>query len=188
MISWKRLGPDGTWEPFDLNWLSMYPAFFSDTGRMAFVRLAKSRITYGRAFVRWTPPLQMKGVGRVISVRMPNEDLARRNLEVTVEGASGGLCKIELKLAGNEVQVANINPEGQSASSADLAIKLAAHCSSSRSVLDLAESALSDFRFATLGRDNANMSEFVNEGAYYTIRLFQLSKSPILWIAKHVAG
>jgi hypothetical protein len=185
LMLWQRVTAGRGREPYELNWLSMYPAFFSDSGRMAFVRLAKSRITYARSVVRWNEPLDVGDVGRVTAVQMPHENLSRRNLEIAVDGRTAGACKVQVKLMGSDLQLAGIEADPYRFGSQDLARELGAHLAAPASLRSLVERALSDFRYSTLGRDNPNMRQFVEAGPYYRIRLYELGKSPVLWIAKH---
>ena len=92
LTKWTITEPHAPDTTLDLAHLSMHPALFTDTNRMAFLRVGKTRITYAR-FSLWLPrrPLRLRSpqtdgaisaVEAVITVTFPDEVVNEVNMQL----------------------------------------------------------------------------------------------------------
>jgi len=92
LTKWIVTDPNAPDTTLDLAHLSMHPALFTDTKRMAFLRVGKTRITYAR-FSLWLPqrPLRLRSpqtdgaisaVEAVVTVTFPNEVVNEVNMQL----------------------------------------------------------------------------------------------------------
>jgi hypothetical protein len=93
LTKWIVTDPNAPETTLDLAHLSMHPALFTDSKRMAFLRVGKTRITYARFSVRLNSrPLKvpspkrdgtMSAVDAVIDVTFPHEVVKDVNMKLT---------------------------------------------------------------------------------------------------------
>jgi len=92
LTKWIVTDPNAPDTTLDLAHLSMHPALFTDTKRMAFLRVGKTRITYARFSVQLT--------NRPMRLRSPHYDgaVSPINAEVTVTFPAAVVNDVNMKL------------------------------------------------------------------------------------------
>lgn len=184
LTDWIRVGEGGKSVPYHLKRLAIYPAYLSDEGRMAFVRLAKYRITYFRSEVNW-PTNSITLGDRLVKgdVSFPKKDCRRKNVVLTLKEQGVGLCRIALRFSGLGAVVVTKKFEMEDSSRISLQDFKGSLDEQLRSPEKLLEKFLAKFTYSVLGRDKKNVREYLDDG-YYRISVIPFGDTPILLIAK----
>jgi hypothetical protein len=88
--------------------LKMYPVLLTDSGRMGFARVTKSRITYVRFGVDWNARLEIDQLSTSVKVTFPKSNTLESNIVVTFteeEGASLNPVRVRLRFDGCVLEV-----------------------------------------------------------------------------------
>ncbi|MBB1510638.1 hypothetical protein [Tessaracoccus sp. MC1756] len=187
MTIWTQADADGAPTTVRLHRLLMYPLILNPSGRMAFARVGRRRISYVRQAVDWSDPVLIGDRLYTLKARFPKQHFEQENMHLVVrptarpaagvelgvrfDGTSGTLTRL-ISLQDGE---SDIDPTGQTALLRELTVHL-----SDASVLEgVLRSALKPFRYKTLGRDNHNADEFFPEG-WLELALFKFGDRSVV--------
>ncbi|MRJ75461.1 hypothetical protein GEV29_02835 [Aeromicrobium sp. SMF47] len=89
LTQWRNPSSGNRVRTKQLERLSYHPMIVAHSGRMAFVRLAKRRISFFKSSVRFMQPRVVDGLPLWISLTMPERDTGHHNLQVTLSERPG---------------------------------------------------------------------------------------------------
>lgn len=165
--------------------LDMRPMILTDSGQMAFGRIAKTRISYVRTSVRWGSSITLRGKLVDLSVTFPRDELDIRNvsLQLASRACRGLSATVHLLFNGGGVRAASweVAEGGYSAALVD---EFRAACEE----LFATDEAMREsfkrfvgkgFRYKELRRDDINADDYF-ENVWYRVGLVEFADSPIL--------
>lgn len=197
LTHWLTRAYDGAVSFAPLERLSFYPIVLNPSGRMAFGRVAQTRITYVRDSVKWTRPREILGGSYGLTVRFPSDGLESSNLhmELSVSGQPA-YATLELRLRFDGLEATLTDWEIQANSSAGA---YAAHYVGSQSeylhaladqlhesLEELVASAFAPFTLSELGVGNHNADEFFPRG-WVRVALVDYGARRVLVVTPHTA-
>jgi len=214
-LVWASLQSVGDWDPYDslvadrdssltrwmtrtpagersftiLKRLQMYPILLNPSGRMAFGRVADTRVTYIRKAVNWTTSRRILGQLYRVRVRFADELKSPHNLEMTLSHpGSPGMASLTLFIlfTGESSSLVrldvNTNPHQRLSDSGaregDLQ-RLATQLEDPPTLDRIVSNALSTFKYSELGIGNRNASDFFPPG-WVRVTIIDYLDKPIL--------
>ena len=186
LTEWDEIDEAGILHTRNLARLSMYPAFLADSGRMAFVRVADSCITYFRSSIDWTGKTFALGdLVLNVSLTFPEHDTYRRNILVDLKAEGIGRCRlpirysdVDTKLVIEDVEIEGNGFEDGNLFEESIRIKL---LSAPDTIEELLKEFLSHFTYNTLGRDHKNVRDYLDK-IHYTIFVIEIRSTPVIFI------
>jgi hypothetical protein len=181
---------DGGLVPYGLPRLKMIPALDSMTGRMAFVRLASSRITYVRTAVRWNRAYVLDETRTLrVTVDLPSSQTRRRNMLVTAEDwyDPSLRCRLHLKFTGRDLELVAIKADGQSwrhKTYGELTETLREHLTEAQGKARFVGAFLRSFKYSSLDVEHKNVRDFF-DGHRYRLSLVEVAEVPVLLVRKY---
>lgn len=181
LTKWVR---DGS--PVNLRHLEMVPVIRSDTGRMAFARVAKSRITYLRSDVDWGHgrPINILGNSLGVRIKFPAEDCARRNIVATLPIAPRRSVRVNLKFDGSDLHLVSVQSVARTEVPdpdplALLKTLIWAHFSSPEGREKFFKRYMSRFTYGRLGIENKNARDFFGSSPF-GLYVVELAETPVI--------
>lgn len=192
LTHWRTRAGDGAVSFTSLKRLNFYPIVLNPSGRIAFGRVAQTRITYIRSSVKWTRPREILGGRYNVTVRFPSEGLESSNMHMELSvGGHPELATLGLRLRFDGIELTLHDWEVRTNSRAGA---YAVHFVDSQtkhlealvhqlhepsSLEELVGSAFAPFTFSELGVGNRNADEFFPRG-WVQITLIDYGARPVL--------
>lgn len=200
LTRWRTRQSNGDMTSTALTRLNFYPIVLNPSGRMAFGRIAQTRITYIRSSVKWTRPRELFGRMYNLTVRFPDTGLDSVNIEIslTVSGQPEyvslelGIRFDGLEATLNRWEVQETHPSSTLRSSyvsqqTSLLEQLTGTLQDSSNLVDLVASAFATFTYSELGIGNRNATEFFPRG-WVRVTMIEYAARPMLVVTPHTAG
>lgn len=168
LTTWRLPAADGTTTTVNLTRLNIYPIILNPSGRMAFARVARSRITYLRQEVDWIDPVRVGGRSYSLSVQFPTRNLEVSNIHLELKPSSHATVGLQLQirfdgvegvLAGSTI-LRDGDPDTAYPSHLATMDQLRDELADPTAMTALLHQALQPFKYTTLGRDNHNAADF----------------------------
>lgn len=186
LTRWRLPRGDGTMSDVTLNRLHIYPIILNPAGRMAFARVAQTRITYLRYAVAWTEPILVGNRNYSVRVNFPREGLSESNVHLelrSLDGSRGVLLRVRFDGLQGTLQGFSTLQDGTgevgTASPAFAISELSEVLEDPHELQNLLQKSLRPFKYKTLGRDDHNASEFFPPG-WLRLNLFRFGDCSIL--------
>lgn len=168
LTNWRLPAGDGTTTRVNLTRLRIYPIILNPSGRMAFARVARSRITYLRQKVDWTTPVNVGRHLYSLTVRLPTENCDVSNIHLELKPSSHATTGFQLQIRFDGVQGvlagSTILQDGDTdtpyPSHLPTMDQLREELADPAALTALLHQALKPFKYGTLGRDNHNAADF----------------------------
>lgn len=189
MTKWIIKKSQGRTEPYRLSRLDIYPIIISENNRMGFARIGKTRITYLRNGVHWTGQYLELGVVRLnVSLDFPETDTRKRNIVLKLSHVDLGSCEADFLFTGHSVKfVEKRTLKGSRCSrhEYDLFVSTLENefFASTKQLNAFFQTFFKGFRFARLGRDKKNVSEYF-KGDRFRLSVIQYQDNPFLVVTK----
>lgn len=172
--------------------LTMLPLLFAETGKLSFVRVGKTRISYLRDAVMMNKSFDLDGESLKWRVSFPDVDLRSddsnyENIYIELYLNSSSNLKelvalVSFQFTGVHLSLCEVSTDDSSMPNsvkADYASRLTRHFSSSESCLLLGNMIFKSFRFQRLGVDQRNAHTSFGFG-FHQIDILEFSSRPIL--------
>ena len=200
LTGWRTQLPDGGTASTTLKRLNFYPIILNPTGRMAFGRIAQTRITYVRSSVKWTRPRELFGRMYNLTVRFPTSGLESVNVEMSLtvsgqpeyaslelgirfDGLETILNRWEVRETHRSSTVRSFDVPRQMS----LLEQLAGTLEDSTNLAGLVASAFATFTYSELGVGNRNATEFFPRG-WVRVMMIEYAERPVLVATPHTAA
>jgi hypothetical protein len=194
---WRTRQSNGGIAFTTLTRLNFYPIILNPAGRMAFGRIAQTRITYVRSSVKWTRPRELFGRMYNLTVRFPGTGLELVNIEMslTVTGEPEyASLELGLRYDGLEVTLERSEVRAARRSSTFAATyvtrqtrlleKLAGMLQDATNLDKLLAGAFATFTYSELGVGNRNATEFFPRG-WVRVTMIEFAERPVLVVTPH---
>lgn len=192
LAAWPMKDLKGRRAITELRRLSFYPIILNPSGRMAFARVAGTRITYVRQAVKWVRPFEILGTYYNLTVRFPKDGLEARNIEMSLS-MSGPPASVSLELSlrfdGLAFTMTSWEIVARSPTSTLGTRRIESLTVSLETLVDglhdaeeldeLFHAAFRTFRFSELGVGNRNANDFFPQG-WVRVALIEYSERPVL--------
>lgn len=200
LTRWRtRLSTGGT-ASATLKRLNFYPIILNPTGRMAFGRIAQTRITYVRSSVKWTRPRELFGRMYNLTVRFPAKGLESVNVEMSLTvGGQPEYASLELGIRFDGLDAIlnrrEVRETRQTSTVRSLYVprqrslleQLAETLEESTNLAALVASAFATFTYSELGVGNRNATEFFPRG-WVRVTMIEYAERPVLVVTPHTAA
>lgn len=212
LTQWFASDGDGSARIIDLAHLSMHPALFTDSGRMAFLRVGKTRITYARFGVRYTTrPVLIESISgvsgdssveAVVELRFPSDVDETGNIEMTfdlrdvVDNLPLGKVHVGAHFTGDDIDVQDLRtPESKHANEAGV-VHLSDKRAKQRELMvaslfvtpetraNFFRRQLTSFTYSELGIEDKNAHEIFLD-APYELAVTEYANTPVLLLRQH---
>lgn len=169
LTDWALPTGDGDFTKVALTRLYIYPIVLNPSGRMAFARVARGRITYLRQSVAWTKGFLIGGRPYDVTVSFPTENFELANLHLKLRPSSAQTSGLQLGIRFDGTQgVLTSSTLLQDGDQDELSSYRHASLQETQQTLEgepsalyeLLQDALSPFKFKTLDRDNHSAAGF----------------------------
>ena len=200
LTRWRTRLPNGETASSTLTRLNFYPIILNPTGRMAFGRIAQTRITYVRSSVKWTRPRELFGRMYNLTVRFPTNGLESVNVEMSLTvGGQPEYASLELGMRFDGLEVIlnrrEVRETRQSSTAHSFYVarqrslleQLAATLEESTNLAGLVSSAFATFTYSELGVGNRNATEFFPRG-WVRVTMIEYAERPVLVVTPHTAA
>lgn len=200
LTRWRKRLPNGGTASSTLTRLNFYPIILNPTGRMAFGRIAQTRITYVRSSVKWTRPRELFGRMYNLTVRFPTNGLESVNVEMSLTvGGQPEYASLELGIRFDGLEVIlnrrEVRETRQSSTARSFYVarqrslleQLAATLEESTNLAGLVASAFATFTYSELGVGNRNATEFFPRG-WVRVTMIEYAERPVLVVTPHTAA
>lgn len=168
--------------PLRLKRLYFYPMIHLPVGRMVFVRIAKSRITYVKHGFRYTGPTYVADKGISLGVSLPRDLIGGANMIIEVHPWAGANEKyqIGIQFDGRDYEIKWEKPAfGALASYAEKAARIVIdELSEPRRGAIVIQKLLEPITFSELGRENKNAAKFF-EHKEHELRLIEFGTAKL---------
>lgn len=194
---WRTRQSNGGIAFTTLTRLNFYPIILNPAGRMAFGRIAQTRITYVRSSVKWTRPRELFGHMYNLTVRFPSKGLESVNIamSLTVGGQPEHVAlELGLRFDGLEAtlqrwEVRETRRSGTFgatyvARQTALLEQLAGMLRETTNLESLVASAFATFTYSELGVGNRNATEFFPRG-WVRVTMIEYAERPMLVVTPH---
>jgi len=170
----------------NLTRLDIFPALITESMRMAFVRVGKTRITYFRDAIKWRNLHKLGGAKFWVNIKFPKTDTRRRNISITLEPSSNdGFCRLDCFFDGKTIHLKQAH-FSKRFSTKEHATLLKTELLNHPLRLSLfLEKQFSSFKFSTLDRENKNLEDYL-KGSSYKIGLAEFEKTPFYILQRNV--
>jgi len=191
LTRWIATSDDGKSRTISLRRLREYPIILAETGRMNFVRLGRTRITYVASKVTFNQAASINGSGVRVSLTFVSDEDTEHNMMWTLTptgllGDQAARYTVELatlfdggsfSLVGEPIL--NIDPETHSMVTGNLAGRIAQEFSDSSLAKAWFARYLTSFKFKTLGINNYNVRSFFHADCY-RLQILEYAETPVL--------
>ncbi|GAA1468876.1 hypothetical protein HD594_000310 [Microbacterium thalassium] len=197
LTRWATRNPRGDTSLTTLRRLHFYPIVLNPSGRMAFGRVAQTRITYVRSSVKWTRPREIFGGRYNLTVRFPEEGLEAANIQMTLTVSGQVECaslELRLRFDGLALALASASIDGASRTGAyfgryrqsqiETLEALVSQLEEPDTLGELFRSAFGSFTYSELGVGNRNADDYFPHG-WVRIALIDYSDCPVLVVTPH---
>jgi hypothetical protein len=166
-----------------LDRLRFIPALLTESGRMGFARLAKTRITYIRQAVKWdSRPLELDGFGPTrLTVRFPKAVAEDGNVHFAFQRL-GLTCGVHALFTGEALRILSVTPSAQK-DPASRASQFVESCRAQVESQPFFATYMQQFNFSELGLHNQNIESFL-DGWRYRIGLIEFADTPVMVLTK----
>lgn len=164
--------------------LQQIPIIREDTGRMAFARLAKSRISYTKTNAEWTTRSEIiGGKNYLVSIDLPKEDCTTCNVTATFRIAGvGRLAAADFLFLGDEfrlVHLRHVARHDPTQTDLDRLGVFESHFADIETRLEFFSKYMKNFVYSYLGRDFPNAQSYFGTGRH-RITVLRLHGTPVL--------
>lgn len=194
---WRTRDAAGDLSFTTLTRLNFYPIVLNPSGRMAFGRVAQTRITYIRSSVKWTRPREILGGRYNLTVRFPSTGLESANMQMTLS-VSGQpeyvSLELQLRFDGLDVSLSDWEIRARPLNSGYGAHYVDTQTERLEAFVDqlqrpkkldeLFRTAFGTFTYSELGVGNRNADEFFPRG-WVRITLIDYGDRPVLVVTPH---
>lgn len=181
-LSWVE--DDGT--PLRLRAFRYHPMVVAETGRMAFVRVARKRISYFKTGVTFTEPVDVDGRELRLEINFPKTATARRNVELIFRDSIDGTTawRFDLLYDGGGLAVVDDGPVRGSAPALSIQTRVLEHFSDPDVAAEWLGVQLKALRYETVGIDNPNIAVLLPKG-WQEVQMIPLGPARVLVAAPH---
>lgn len=181
LTGWERRNAAGEWEAC-IDRLSNYPAYFPESARLGFARVASTRITYIRTSVDWSKTELFGGRQFRVSVSFPKDGADRANVRLVLTSAGFGAVSVRLLFKPPNVKLVKVDFEAQQGHEKALTDAFSS-LSAPSTFRQLLSRYLTGFVFKKRLGSKKNLREFVGDGIY-RISVVEFGAAPILVISR----
>jgi hypothetical protein len=186
LTRWIRTRASGEDLPYLLRRLRMYPILVTNSWRMGFARIGKTRITYVRDLLMWSNHTVGEGVRPCkVSIRFPKKDTAQCNITVTYEENSQGTCEFGLFFSGDTARLVRVRFKRGRSRSATAAFQKTMQSTvlSEQGLAKFFGEFFDAFRYQRLDLERKNIGAFLGSGRF-RLSAIEYQETPYLLIRK----